>query len=202
MRHERLCDCSHCIGKRNRASGLRKQRDAQKVLYRALEVPMPEGPAIAHEETWDLPIAVEVKSGKQVHAAWARWRAIEDDHQLWLNGAARRSAYGIHFVVAIADNPTVVAFRLSSFASLIDNWPLGAMILETSCLHGSKIVPKPIATFWNRGSSQAQRNQSANKPVAVVGMPRGTTDGLLIMHQSTIQQLHNRIPKQQGDFAE
>lgn len=72
-RHVRLCKCRVCGGRRNRRSGLTKQRTARK----ALGVP-PQKFGDSNEERWaDTHFANEVKSGKQCGPLANWWRRVE-----------------------------------------------------------------------------------------------------------------------------
>lgn len=72
-RHVRLCKCRGCGGRRNRTSGLKKQRVARK----ALGVP-PQKFGDSNEERWaDVHFANEVKSGKQCGPVANWWRRVE-----------------------------------------------------------------------------------------------------------------------------
>ena len=57
--HVYRCACPSCRGKRNRVKGDGKAREARKQLGIA-------GTMSRHEETWDGPVRVECKAGKQV----------------------------------------------------------------------------------------------------------------------------------------
>lgn len=60
----RDCTCSGCRGRRNRSKGKRTQREVRRQAERAFGVPAgPTMAATANEETWRLPVRVEVKSG-------------------------------------------------------------------------------------------------------------------------------------------
>lgn len=76
-RHVRGCPCDRCNGKRNRKSGLDRQREARK----ALGIP-PQKFGDANEERWaDAHFRTEVKSGKQVGPfvnLWVRCEAQID----------------------------------------------------------------------------------------------------------------------------
>lgn len=72
-RHPRGCSCRPCIGRRNRRSGLAKQRVARKAL--GIE---PNKFGDSHEERWaDQLFANEVKSGKQCGPVANWWRRVE-----------------------------------------------------------------------------------------------------------------------------
>jgi hypothetical protein len=59
-RHVRGCPCKHCVGRRNRTKGKKKQRDARKLLgIPGLSLGVDE------EELWRGAIRVEVKSGNR-----------------------------------------------------------------------------------------------------------------------------------------
>lgn len=72
--HVRGCACPRCRGKRNRAKGLSKQREARKRLGVAPSHKFGD----ANEERWnDQLFANEVKSGAQIKAAVTAWLKIE-----------------------------------------------------------------------------------------------------------------------------
>lgn len=72
-RHARGCPCPSCRGRRNRRSGLSKQREARKALGVA-----PQKYGDTHEERWaDTQFANEVKSGKQCGPVANWWRRVE-----------------------------------------------------------------------------------------------------------------------------
>ena len=70
--------CRSCLGARNRRSGMRKQRDARKALERVTgkEAARFVG-QLGNEESWRLPVLVEVKSGAQVGPIWTRFALAE-----------------------------------------------------------------------------------------------------------------------------
>jgi hypothetical protein len=72
-RHVKGCPCRVCLGRRNRRSGLRKQRAARKALGVASQKF-----GDSNEETWaDQYFANEVKSGKQCGPLLNWWRRVE-----------------------------------------------------------------------------------------------------------------------------
>lgn len=71
--HVRGCKCHVCRGRRNRRSGLGKQREARKALGIA-----PNKFGDSNEERWaDAHFANEVKSGKQCGPLLNWWRRVE-----------------------------------------------------------------------------------------------------------------------------
>jgi hypothetical protein len=74
----RTAPCRSCLGRRNRRSGMVKQRAARK----ALEVVTGKQAAqfaslTSNEEGWRLPVRVEVKSGAQCNPVWTKFAATE-----------------------------------------------------------------------------------------------------------------------------
>lgn len=106
----RGCKCRRCLGRRNRKSGLAKQR----VAARALGVQ--NGKFVAsNEESWGGYFANEVKSGKQVGPVanwWARVEAQvlanEPDH-----GSRRKPVRAVAMPEGMSDGLVVV--RLSTW---------------------------------------------------------------------------------------
>ena len=68
--HIRNCNCPRCMGKRNRAKGDAKARQARKALGIA-------GVNSRHEEVWGGNLRVEVKAGAQVNPIYTRFKAAE-----------------------------------------------------------------------------------------------------------------------------
>lgn len=70
--------CVRCRGARSRRSGLTKQRQARKALERVTGVQAARFAALTgNEESWRLPIRVEVKSGAYAGPVWTKYAASE-----------------------------------------------------------------------------------------------------------------------------
>lgn len=70
--------CRSCLGARNRRSGMRKQRDARKALESVTGTTAAQFVGmLGNEESWRLPVRVEVKSGAQAGPIWTRYTAAE-----------------------------------------------------------------------------------------------------------------------------
>jgi hypothetical protein len=72
--HIRMCTCPRCTGKRNRAKGDSKARQARKALGIA-------GVNSRHEEVWGGNLRVEVKAGAQVNPIWTRFKNAEEQSE-------------------------------------------------------------------------------------------------------------------------
>lgn len=78
----RDCTCPSCVGRRNRARGLRAQREAKRLL--SVPPVTPWGTA-SDEELWQTSARVEVKAGAQVAgvgtAYWGARAQADDDER-------------------------------------------------------------------------------------------------------------------------
>lgn len=120
VRCVRGCTCPSCRGKRNRASGGRKQSKAA----RALGIPRTSGMHPGNEETFGGTIRVEIKSGAQVGPIDTRFRAAEAQSE------AQRP-FGDHRPFCMVAMPKgtqdgIVLIRLSAVhewaAALVEQW--------------------------------------------------------------------------------
>lgn len=92
LNHIRGCACPQCRGKRNRAKGDSKARQARKTLGL-------QGANTRHEEHWGGGVRVEVKAGAQVSPIWTRFRLAEEQSE-------QHRAFGDHrpfLMVAMPD---------------------------------------------------------------------------------------------------
>ena len=108
--HIRGCDCSRCRGKRNRAKGDRKAREARKQLGIG-------GANTRHEELWGGDLRVEVKAGAQVQPVFTAFLKCEvQSEQHRPMGDPRPFA-----MVAMPDGTKdgLVVMRLSAFAEYV-----------------------------------------------------------------------------------
>ncbi len=111
QRHPRGCDCRPCMGKRNRRSGLTKQRAARQLLG----VPLTKLASMSsNEENWRHRFRIEVKSGLQVKAMYTRFLGAEK--QAGAN-KADGDPRGFMFVAMPKDTSDgLVCIRLSTWA--------------------------------------------------------------------------------------
>jgi hypothetical protein len=164
------------------------------MLFRAFDVPMPPGPFNSHEETWsDLPVAVEIKSGLQVERAWQRWRQINRFLEPHRALATERSGHDPFFAIEIALAPAVCVIELDHFAEALDNWPFEAFYVEHEVITDglTRGICGPMVTLWRRCELQIVRNRHANdrRPIVVVAMPLGTTNGLVMIETASLSYL-------------
>lgn len=105
--HIRGCACNKCRGKRNRAKGDKKARDARKVLGIG-------GANTRHEELWGGDIRVEVKAGAQINPVFTAYLRCE------MQSEPHRPIgdYRPFAMVAMPDGMKdgLVVMRLSAFA--------------------------------------------------------------------------------------
>lgn len=75
---ERTKPCVRCRGARNRRSGMRKQREARKSLEAITGKQAGRFSSLTgNEESWRLPLRVEVKSGLIAQPVWTKYAASE-----------------------------------------------------------------------------------------------------------------------------
>lgn len=123
-KHPRGCECKPCQGRRNRRSGLKKQRDARKLLH------IPSAKFVSqngNEELWRGAVRAEVKSGKQVESLTARFLAAERQSDQNKSFGDTRDFVFVAMPVGMSDG--LVCFRLSkvaqiteALADMIDQW--------------------------------------------------------------------------------
>lgn len=70
LNHVKRCNCKQCSGKRNRAKGDSKARQARKALGIA-------GANTRHEELWGGDVRVEVKAGAQIRPVFTAFLKCE-----------------------------------------------------------------------------------------------------------------------------
>lgn len=115
-KHIRGCKCRSCLGRRNRRSGLKKQREARKALGVAPSHKFGD----ANEENWHDPLwANEVKSGKQCGPVQNAW--LRAEKQILSNradhGDRRKQARVVWMPEGWSDG--LVCVRLSSWNELV-----------------------------------------------------------------------------------
>jgi hypothetical protein len=116
----REAPCSSCRGRRNRQSGMRKQRDARKALEQltGAEAARFVG-QLGNEESWaGLPLRVEVKSGAQVSPIWTRYAAAEAQSEN--NRALGDVKPFVMVAMGTRTSDGLVVFRLSQFANVVE----------------------------------------------------------------------------------
>ena len=117
-RLKRNCTCFSCVGRRNRAKGKRKQREARKSLEKQFGIAGPTQTVTGDEENWRMRVRAEVKAGQQIQALTTRFLAAEAQAE-----ASRAHGDNRPFVfVAAPDNMSdkLVAFRLSKLAEVLE----------------------------------------------------------------------------------
>lgn len=115
---KRDCDCYSCVGRRNRAKGKRKQREARKTADKYFGAAGPTATVTANEENWRHRVRIEVKSGKQVESLTKRFLAAEAQANV-----AKAEGDTRPFIFAAAPDGTsdqIWAFRASALAEVLD----------------------------------------------------------------------------------
>ena len=105
--------CPSCLGRRNRRSGLRKQRTARKGLGIEVRFAAQGG----NEETWNGAVRVEVKSGAQAGPVWTRYKAAEDQSEANKSIGDPRPFLAVFMPKDITDG--LVVFRLSRLTDVL-----------------------------------------------------------------------------------
>jgi hypothetical protein len=115
----RVSPCRACLGARNRRSGLRKQRAARKSLEQTFQTDAARFVGmLGNEESWQLPIRVEVKSGAQVRTVWTKFLLAEEQ-----SNASRAVGDLRPFVqVVMADHTSdgLAVMRLSQLQQILE----------------------------------------------------------------------------------
>lgn len=113
-RRVRGCNDPTARGKRNRARGKRKQREARRAIGVA-DSPVPN--SLADEESWGGPVRAEVKSGKQIQPIATRFFAAKSQSDKGADPDDDR----IFVLVAMPTNSTdgMVTMLLSDFKETI-----------------------------------------------------------------------------------
>lgn len=115
----RDCTCIADRNRRNRQKGKTKQRQARKGLEKAFGVPAgPSVMATANEETWRLPVRVEVKAGGMA-------KTVDTFYRNTKNQADKDKAIGdtrCFLAVAMVDGSTdgLVVVRMSDLIQLFE----------------------------------------------------------------------------------
>lgn len=115
---KRSCGCYKCRGRRNRAKGKRKQRDARKVADKLFGTAGPTQSVTANEENWRHRVRLEVKSGKQVESLTRRFLAAEAQ-----SDASKAVGDSRPFIFAAAPDGTsdqIWAFRASDLRAILE----------------------------------------------------------------------------------
>jgi hypothetical protein len=108
--HVRGCKCRPCLGRRNRAKGDTKARNARK----ALGLP---GANTRHEELWGGPLRIESKAGAQIQPAWTAYIKMEAQSEQHRSFGDHRPFVGVAMPDGTKDG--LVMMRLSVFEERI-----------------------------------------------------------------------------------
>ena len=106
--------CRSCLGRRNRRSGMRKQRTARKGLGIKVQFSGQGG----NEETWNGAVRVEVKSGAQAGPVWTRYKAAEDQSEANKSIGDSRPFVAVFMPSGMTDG--LVVCRLSRLPAVLE----------------------------------------------------------------------------------
>lgn len=116
----RKVPCRSCLGRRNRRSGLKKQRDARKTLG----IPSAKFAGLnGNEENWRGPVRVEVKSGAQAKPVWTRYALSEDQAESNKAVGDARPFLAVFMPPGMTDG--LFVGRISQLAAIVEafaNW--------------------------------------------------------------------------------
>lgn len=111
-------------GANNRRKGMKKQRMARKVLEQVsgVESAARFSSLTSNEESWRLPVRVEVKAGKQVGPIETRWTAAEKQSENNTHSPKSVGDTRPFVMVAMPDgwSDGLVICRLSQLGAVVD----------------------------------------------------------------------------------
>lgn len=116
----RTAPCVSCRGRRSRAGGMKKQRDARKALEAVTGAQAARFVGqLGNEESWSgLPLRVEVKSGAQCGPIWTRYAAAEI--QAEANNAIGNTKPFVLVAMGQRTTDGLVVCRLSQLARVVE----------------------------------------------------------------------------------